>query len=116
MTLTNGYDKDTLVNYIERIENLQNEIDSERGTSMQKCKTLRADKKEVYGEAKEAGFDSKALKVLIENRGLQKKIDANIAALEADQQDAHDRMIGALGDLANLPLGQAAIARAQVIA
>lgn len=58
--------QDRLTGFVERIENLQTQIDD-----------ARADQKEVYAEAKECGFDTKTLRKVISIRrnDVQKYID-----------------------------------------
>lgn len=79
---------------VERIERLEEEK-----------KTISDDIRDVYAEAKGNGFDTKILRKLIAMRKLdaQKRAEAE-AILETYMQ--------ALGMLADLPLGKAAIKRA----
>lgn len=69
MSDAHGVARDQLRSYIERIERLEEEK-----------KTIADDIKDVYGEAKSTGFDSKILKKVIAIR----KQDAN----ERAEQDA----------------------------
>lgn len=68
-----------LRDYIERIERLEEEK-----------KDVQGDIKEVYAEAKAAGFDKKALKAVIKLR----KMDA---ASRDEYSDAVDNYMNALG-------------------
>lgn len=86
--------RDQLKAFIERIERLEEEK-----------KTLADDIKDVFAEAKAAGYDTKALKAVIKER----KQDQDEVRL---QQQLIDTYKHALGMLADLPLGEAAISRA----
>ncbi len=65
---------------------------------------ISADINEVYAEAKANGFDTKILRKVI---GLRKKE----AAQRAEEEAMLEVYMGALGMLADLPLGQAALKR-----
>lgn len=80
-----------LKSFIERIEGLE-----------QEKRTLAADIKEVYTEAKGAGFDTKIMRRLIKER----KCDASDLAEEEALLAVYKR---ALGMLADTPLGEAAL-------
>lgn len=80
-----------LISIVERIEKLEEER-----------KLLQADIKDIYTEAKSAGFDVKVLRMLIASR---KKDQAEWEA----QQAMLETYMRALGQLADTPLGQAAM-------
>lgn len=86
-------DNNQLKALVERIERLEAEKAA-----------LAGDLKDVYAEAKGQGFDTKILRKVV---ALRKKDHA------ARQEEAAltDMYLEALGMLADLPLGQAAIAR-----
>lgn len=65
---------------------------------------IAGDIKEVYAEAKANGFDTKILRKVI---ALRKKE----AAERVEEQAILETYMGALGMLADLPLGQAALKR-----
>lgn len=78
---------------VERIERLEEEK-----------ATISGDIKEVYAEAKANGFDPKIIRKVV---ALRKKE----AAAREEEQALLDTYMGALGMLADLPLGQAALKR-----
>ena len=80
-----------LLSIIERIEALEAEK-----------KNLAEDVKDIYREAKSAGFDTKVLRMVIANR---KKDQAEWE----EQQALLETYMRALGQLADTPLGQAAL-------
>ena len=91
---TNGVGHDQLLAFVERIERLNAEK-----------KTISEDISEVYSEAGSSGFDVKALRAVIRLR-----------AQDAQQRQEFEMILdtykSALGMIADLPLGQAAIERA----
>jgi uncharacterized protein (UPF0335 family) len=80
-----------LKSIVERIEKLEEER-----------KLLQADIKDIYTEAKSAGFDPKVLRMVIATRKKDRdEWEAQQALLETYMR--------ALGQLADTPLGQAAL-------
>ena len=84
-----------LKSIIERVEKLEEEK-----------KELAKDISDIYAEAKGAGFDAKALKAIVKMR----KQDADE---RAEQEAILESYMNALGMLADLPLGQAALSKIQ---
>jgi len=82
-----------LKSFMERIERLEEEK-----------KALTTDIGEVYSEAKSAGFDTKIMRKVIALR----KMDA---AKRQEQEALMEVYMNALGMLADLPLGQAALSK-----
>ena len=90
--------KDQLKSVIERVERLEEEK-----------KGIADDIRDVYAEAKAHGFDVKALRTIVRLR----KQDAG---QRREQEAILKTYMHALGMLADLPLGQAAIERATATA
>jgi uncharacterized protein (UPF0335 family) len=90
--------------YLKRIEKLLDDLDSERGSYMAKCRPIHEDIREIYGEAKDNGVPIKALKGLVKWRELAKK-QAGIGAdfEDMDEKASYDQLVEGLG-----PLGLAA--------
>ena len=84
--------KDQLKAFVERVERLEEEK-----------KAIADDIRDVYAEAKGNGFDVKTLRTVVRLR----KQDANE---RAEAEALLETYLHALGMLADLPLGQAAIA------
>lgn len=89
-----GNAKERLKSIIERIEKLAEEKAA-----------LQSDISDIYAEAKGNGYDVKALRKIVQLR----KQDADE---RAEQEAILDTYKHALGMLADLPLGQAALDRA----
>ena len=70
---------------INRIENLDADIETSKSQHMARCKEIRADKKEVFKEAKAAGIDVTALTAKIKKRALERQIEKVVFGLEGDQ-------------------------------
>lgn len=86
-----GNAKEQLKSFVERIERLEEEK-----------KTIADDIKDVYGEAKGNGFDTKAIRFIVRRRKADQEKQAELEAIV-------DVYMHALGMLADLPLGTAAI-------
>lgn len=77
-----------LISEIERVDADVRELTSERGT--------------IYKSAKEAGFDTKALKHVIKMRRMEK-------TKRDEFESAVDAYLDAMGDFVTTPLGQAGL-------
>ena len=108
----NGYDKEQVESFVERILNVHGEIAAETSAMMLACKNMRKDITEILNEAKAAGIPKKALRKVVSKRILESKIEGLRDDLEGDDQDAYDNLLHALGDLGGTPLGAAALAGA----
>lgn len=87
------------------------ELASERGSYMQRCKTIRNRIADIYDGAKQKGITRKVLKAAVKEHELRRKAEACRGDLEADEQHEYDMLCEKLGDLAGLPLGEAAMSR-----
>jgi len=110
----NGFDPAITRAYVERIENLANDLASERGESMQRCGAIHKDIAAVYDEAKKSGgIPKKALKMAVKKRALEAKVKQIRDELEGDDADNYDAILLALGELGDTPLGEAALTKAK---
>jgi len=91
--MTDNIGREKLKSFVERIERIEEDIDARS-----------SDRKEVYAEAKEAGFDTKILRKVVALR----KMDA---AERREQAEILDLYMSALGMLSDTPLGKAAVER-----
>jgi len=85
--------------FLQRIESLYDDLESERGSYMERCRTIRDDIKIVLGEAADAGIPKKALKGLVKFRALKRKQNAIAFGIEDDEAKIYEQLIDALGDL-----------------
>jgi uncharacterized protein (UPF0335 family) len=98
---------------IHNIEVCKEELLSERGAYMQRCRQIREGIAATYDTAKSQRINVKALRAKVKQRKLERDHAEVRNRLEADEQNQLDLMTHLLGDLANTPLGQAAVARAK---
>jgi uncharacterized protein (UPF0335 family) len=76
---------------------------------MSECRSINEDIVAVYDAAKGSGIHKKALRKVVKTRELERKVASIREDLEAEDQETFDQIRHALGDLAELPLGQAAL-------
>lgn len=101
---TYGIAADRLLSFVERIERLEDEKRELQASIKPELKGLADEIKDVFDEAKAAGFDVGALRVILAERRPSRR-----AAQETvDLVDLYRR---ALGQLAGTPLGTAAVER-----
>lgn len=98
--------------FVERIENLNKDLEKLKADYMNECKVVRGDIKEVVTEAKDKGVTSKALKGIVKYRALERKKNAIGDGLDIDEQSQFETLVAALGQLGGTPLGDAATAAA----
>lgn len=110
---TNGYDQEILRSCLEEIDAADDALKALRVEYMNKCKKPHQQIADALENAKDNGIPLKAFKTAVKNHRLERKIDDNVARLEADDADSYERIIADLGDFVSLPLGAAAAARAQ---
>lgn len=97
----NSVDPKKIEMFVSRIERLMDEKKAA-------VEEFNADIKEAKEEAKGEGVNVAALNHVLRERKLERKF----LELEHDTKDFVERIRHAIGDLANTPLGQAAIDRA----
>jgi hypothetical protein len=102
----NGFSPETVNSFVARIENRHEELLKERSTYMLACKAIRGEITEILDEAKDKGIPKRALKSVIKVRDLEAKAEKVRAELEAEDQESHDQIRLALGDLSGTPLGE----------
>jgi hypothetical protein len=106
---TNGLDQDLAISFVERIESLNRDLESERGTYMARCRPIQDAKKQVYDEGKDAGIRKAAMKVLVEKRKKLREIVKAESELEDDDRENYGLLDDAIPGLDDLPLGIAAL-------
>lgn len=107
---TNGFDAEKVGPYVDRIENLQDEIDGIMLEAREKCEPLRADIAGIKKDSREEdSIPARELNSVIRKRRLLRKADGVRESLSEEQQQNFDDMEKALGMLADTPLGGAAL-------
>ena len=95
--------------FVERIEALNDDLESEKGEYMARAKSIREDIKNVLGDAKDAGFTKATIRGVVKARALDAKAKAAYEDLDIADRDTFDSIRHSLGDYADLPLGKAAV-------
>jgi hypothetical protein len=105
-------DDEVVRDHVHRVENLIDELASEKGRYMQAARSIRDGIKRVIVEAKDAGIPRREFKAVIKARSLEHRLAEVRDELEPDEVQTFDQIRHALGDLADLPLGRAALDKA----
>lgn len=103
--------------YVTRIETIEAEI--ERETKEFKdtvLAPLKSDVKSIYDEVEGAGLTKKSIKAVVSARKKRRQADLLRERLDIADRDTFDNIRLALGDLAELPLGKAALGEAEATA
>ncbi|MCJ2022150.1 hypothetical protein MKK84_32910 [Methylobacterium sp. E-065] len=107
----NGFDPKRTKECVDRIEAIAVKKEAAHMAYMRECSVFSEDTKAVYDEAKTAwGIPKRALKTVIKVRATERKLEAMREDLETEDQESFDQIRHALGDLADTPLGGAALA------
>jgi uncharacterized protein (UPF0335 family) len=96
--------------FLQRIEEIDEELDSEKGAYMATCRTLRSRRKDVFGDAKDAGVAVKPLKAVVKRRKLENKIAGLPSEFDIDESAQYSALASAF---AGTPFGDFAAAQAQ---
>lgn len=108
----NTADPELVRNITERLNEIDEQIASEKGKFMAFCKARAADRKDVLTEAKARGVNTRALKVEIKAGKLEQKAAALRDDLDPDDQHDAEAIRKAIGEFADTPLGGAAVSKA----
>ena len=109
----NGFDPQQLTKYLDEIDSADDRLLKLKSEHMLACKAPRAKIKGVMKEARRAGINMSALRAVITKHRGERKIEEQLAALEADDKMDYDEMQRALGTLGDTPLGDAALKHAK---
>lgn len=104
---TNGIDVAKAASFIQRVEEREAAIDSERSKYMTAAKKIRGDIREIFGEASEIGISTRALKAAIKKRRLLAKVGEVGTDLEDDEDNQFAQLSSHYG-WDDTPLAQAA--------
>lgn len=110
---SNGFEK-SVQSAVERVEEVQANIDEIMENARAEASPLRDDIKEIKREAvDDLGITRKVLNAKISARRLMRKADSRRDNLDEEHQDEFDRISRALGDFITTPLGEATVAAAE---
>ena len=105
----NAPDMSKAKEFIERIESVQGEINDIMAEAKARCEPKREDIKAIKKEAADTGIQRRPFNAVLAVRKAEAKAESIRANLDEDHQTFFDNLRHALGDLADLPLGQAAL-------
>lgn len=100
-----------LQGFLDRILAVHGDIDEIMGNAKLACSSYRQDIKQIKKEANEAGFAAKELNTLVKMKRLEDQIDHIADEFDPEQKERFEDMLHALGELADLPLGEAAASK-----
>lgn len=107
---TNKFDSAVLKQFVGDIMRHESDMASKRGEYMKFCRDRREMINQTIDRAAAAGVPRKELRAVLKISKLERKIeDVRDDVFENGDIDTLDMIKDALGDLADLPLGQAAI-------
>lgn len=109
----NTADPELVRDVTSRLNEIDDEIASEKGKFMAFCKRKAGDRKDILTEAKARGINVRALKVEIKAGKLEAKANGLRADLDPDDQHDAEAIRKAIGEFGDTPLGGAAISRAE---
>lgn len=105
-TKTNGFAKETVEKYVNRVERLDDQIDKIHVQATKDAQPYVDDRKEVIKEAAEkAGIPKAEFRALLRKRKLLKRAERVAESLNENQQDTFEQLQLALG----MPIEQAAM-------
>lgn len=109
MTLAdNQIDETVAKRWVGEIERKFDDLETERGTYMARCKSIRGQIKELKDAADSAGVGRASLNLTLEERKLERKKQKLRDDVEDDVIELAEQLHKPIGDLVSLPLGAAA--------
>jgi uncharacterized protein (UPF0335 family) len=96
--------------FVRQIEEIDDDLESEKGEYMSRCRVLRDKRKDVFGDAKDAGIAVKPLKAVVKRRKLENKIAGLPSDFDIDESAQYSALASAF---AGTPFGDFAAAQAQ---
>jgi hypothetical protein len=102
---------EALSRYLNEIDKQDDKLLQYASEHMARCKGPRGKIREVIKQAKDDGLNMSAFRLSVRKRRSERKIEAKLAALEADDAADYEAMQEALGEFGDTELGQAALKR-----
>jgi hypothetical protein len=109
----NGYDGQEIERFLNQIDQLDSELLSLKSQYMTSCKGPRGRIKDIMAQVRESDINMVAFREVLHAHRDDRKRQARLADLEADDRDAYDLLCDALGEFGDTPLGQATLQRAK---
>ncbi len=97
--------------FIDRVERIMTEMESDKGAYMAKCRANRDKIKDVLTDAKDQGLPVRAMRGIVKFRDLERKQQRIAAKFEdADESDIYRQLVDTLGELGAAAARQAGFA------
>lgn len=109
----NGYDSEQVQSFVDRVENLEGEVEVIMENARDECEPIKADVKAVKDEAKSAGIPKKELNAILSKRKKLRAVEKIRAKLSPTEQDNFDQLEKSLGMFGDTPLGRAVLDQAR---
>lgn len=113
MSTDNQIDPVVAKRWVGEIERKFDDLASERGSYMAACKEIRTQIGDLKDAAENAGLPKRALNQILKERVLERKLEALRDIEDEDAADLAEQLRTALGDFGDLPLGAAAVEKAE---
>jgi len=104
---------ETVRTLFRRIDRLLDELASEREAYQERAREIRIEIDRALLDAENAGIPKRQAKAVIRARQLEDKLAGVRNKLELGDVESYDAIRAALGDLADTPLGKAALEKAE---
>jgi len=98
---------------VAAIEKLHADLRSAKGVYMGICKEIHSNVANAYDSASDRGISKKLLKTKLKERDLKSKVRDLTKDLEEDERSEYQMLSEKLGEFADTPVGQAAMAAAK---
>jgi hypothetical protein len=108
---TNGFEAAVVQDLTNKIENCFDDLESERGSYMRRCRSIRERIRNIYDEGKARGVPKDEFRAFVKGRQALAKARKILEDLEQDQRETVELLAEAFGDAADLPLFASKIER-----
>lgn len=98
-----------IASFLDKFEDYEKEKATIMAEAMNKCKKVTERQSDLLDDAKNKGWAKKVIKDAVKIRKKHREIRELMADQEQDTADDLDKLLKAIGGLADLPLGQAAM-------
>jgi hypothetical protein len=106
------YDGEYIRGAIEQIMSINAEIDGEKAALAKKLQPKRKHVAKIIKGMVESGMGTREVQTLLKKAKLERRLENVTAELDDDQKAEFQRILEAMGDFGDTPLGAAAIAAA----
>jgi hypothetical protein len=110
---TNSFDPAIVQSLTNKVDGCFTELESERGTYMRRCRSIRERIRGIYDEAAARGLPKDEFRTFIKGRQALAKAQRLLEDLETEQRETVEMLAEAFGDAKTLPLFASKIERVQ---